>query len=114
MVLFENVQVPGPDDLYCALTVMLPVVRPVSSDAADARCNEALAKMTAFRSEATTVFAPLTAYDMKHDVEPVLLVMPLATETSTFPDDAGTVTVTHGREVLVPPPAHAPDPPRST
>jgi hypothetical protein len=95
-VLFENVQSPGPDDLYCAVIVMLPPgVRPLRRDAADARCNAVPAKMTAFASEAATVFAPLTAYDMKHDVEPVLLIMPLATETSTFPV-AGTVTVCAG------------------
>jgi hypothetical protein len=101
-VLFENVQVPGPDDLYCAVTVMLaPAVRPVRTDAADARCNTLPASSTEFTSTAaTTVVAPtVTMYDIKHVVEPVELVIPAATEKSTFPV-AGTVTVCVGPTVV--------------
>jgi hypothetical protein len=101
IALFAYVQVrlPVPCVLYCAVNVVLPGVRPLRTDVADARCTADPARMTAFASKAAAVFAPLMAYDIRHEVAAALPVMALVTPTSTLPD-AGTVTVTDGPGVV--------------
>lgn len=98
---FENVQVrlPEPSALYFAVNVVLPGASPLRTDVADARCNAAPARMTAFASAAATVFAPVAAYDIRHDVELALPNTSVVTETSTLPE-AGTVTVAAGPTVV--------------
>jgi hypothetical protein len=84
---------------YFAVTVMLaPGVRPVRTDAADARCTVAPASSTEFTSTGATVFPPLMAYDIKHVVELVEVLIAAATEKSTFPV-GGTITVCVGPTV---------------
>jgi hypothetical protein len=84
IVLSEKVQftVPLPCALYTAVSVTGPGGRPVSSDAALARCNAlppfCPARTNAFAADAG---APLMEYDISHDVEPELATTPLVTET---------------------------------
>lgn len=98
---FEYVQfrLPEPAALYLAVKTVLPGVSPLRTEFADARCNADPARITAFESTAATVFAPVEAYDIKHDVELAFPNTSVVTETSTLPE-AGTVSVTEGPTVV--------------
>ena len=97
--LFEYVQVgvpPAGADLYCAVKVV------TSGRVSPLTTNDALSWfkllpwwITAFASEAATVFAPLMANPMWHSLAPASPNMPVVTDTSTLPE-AGTVKVTAG------------------
>jgi hypothetical protein len=96
---FANVEVPEPWFLYLAVKVLLPGVNPVITLVALARTRLLHATASARVSEAATVVAPLTAYDMRASAPPTLPKAPAVTITSAFPE-AGIVTVTEGPGVV--------------
>jgi hypothetical protein len=81
------------------VNVVLAAVSPPRTDVAEARCRACPARITAFASEAATVFPPLAAKDIRHEVEALFPVVAVVTETSTLPE-AGTITVTEGPTVV--------------
>jgi hypothetical protein len=84
--------------LYCAVKVLLPGVRPLTTNEALACWKVLPRRLSARASEAAIVDAPLMANDMKGKALLVLPFMPAVTDTSALPE-AGMVAVTAGPPV---------------